>query len=244
MPIPLADATGSVTLIVALITLALVGLTLGLALAIRASSEQAGDDVQAQLELLRSQVHGAYRPLLVDVPPSTVDVAIEAGKVHLAVPLRNIGGGVAVVDGDRLALEGNGIGTLESRAVQRAHVPVNEATRIELVAAYRMHELGEPRAAAWQLTAPYADLGGGQRTLARLLIVCRGDDVQGPWYVDRVEQQSSADRAPSAAEQQPAEQRPEDATQGGDPPSRADSRRQPVTDIWGNPIEKRSRRRR
>lgn len=35
---------------------------------------------------------------------------------------------------------------------------------------------------------PYVDFAGQQRTVAKIQIVCRGDDVHGPWRVERVEQ--------------------------------------------------------
>ena len=240
MPIPVADATSSATLIVTGITLAIVLATLLLVLGTRASTDQARDDLTAQLELLRRQLQAAHRPLLVEALASTIDVAIEAGKIRLGVPLRNAGNGVAVIDGGGLEIEGAGIGPLESRAVQRSHVPVNETTRIDLVTAHRMHELDQPQRASWQLSVPYADLGGAQQIVARVLIVCRGDDVHGPWHVERVDQQSSAEPASDehvAVKPEPAG----DSTPAA--PSRT-KQREPVTDIWGNPIEKRGRRRR
>jgi hypothetical protein len=247
MPLPLADATGGATLVVAGITLTLVVAMFALVLATRAGTEQTRDDLMEQLELLRRQFQAAYQPLLVDVPASSVDVAIEAGKVRLGVSLRNVGGGLAVVDGDGVTLEGSGIGRLESGALQRVQVPVNETTRIDLSADYRMHELGQPQHAAWQLTVPYADLAGGQRTVSRVLIVCRGEDVRGPWEVERVEHESLVQHQPSERAVSGADggvRPPEGSAPVADSTTSREPSRQPVTDIWGNPINKRSRRRR
>jgi hypothetical protein len=177
------------------------------------------------------------------VDPRTVFVSIEAGKIYLSVPLRNVGRGLAVIDRGGVEIEGPGVGSLEYRTVQRHHVPVNETTRIELITGYRMQELEEIRGPAWRLSVPYTDFAGDQRTVARLRIVGRGEDTRGPWYIERVEQESlelepsdrgisSARVAPRTPDRKPKANQPPDA--GSSPSAR--SRRQQVTDIWGNPI--------
>jgi hypothetical protein len=54
---------------------------------------------------------------------------------------------------------------------------------------------------AWHLTVPYLDFAGEQRTTATFQIVCRGEDVNGPWLVERVEQvaETSTEPAPAGA---------------------------------------------
>jgi hypothetical protein len=54
------------------------------------------------------------------------------------------------------------------------------------------------RGTRWLLIVPYVDFAGQQRTVAKIQIVCRGDDVQGPWRVERVDQKS-IDPHPSTA---------------------------------------------
>jgi hypothetical protein len=97
------------------------------------------------------------------------------------------------------------------------------------------------RGVAWQLTVPYCDFARAQRTVARLEIVCHGDDVTGPWLVERVEQESPRDQE---GESHMASEPPDAA-----PAEKADTRRlldvkhEPITDVWGNPRRPRRRRR-
>lgn len=177
-----------------------------------------------------------HQPVLFD--PRTAFVSLEAGKIYLSVPLRNVGHGLAVIDGGGVELTGVLVGAPEYREIRRYHVPVGETTRVDLITGYLRHqavELAEQehvtRGTAWALTVPYCDFGGGQRTVARLQIVCRGDDVAGPWLVERVEQESPRDQEPHESELPVA-----------DPPARTDAtpgpvgvRGEPVTNLWGTP---------
>jgi hypothetical protein len=70
MPIPLADATGSATLVITGITLALVIATFVFVLGNRASTEQARDDLMAQLERLRSRVERVEQQSVLEPEPS------------------------------------------------------------------------------------------------------------------------------------------------------------------------------
>jgi hypothetical protein len=254
---PTADLTATAALVVA-----------GIALALAIGAVAVVAVVRAELKLLRRQLGAGDRPLLIDVlvdapvpsdmagpsmetelpgipprrfDPRTVFVSIEAGRAYLSVPLRNVGRGLAVVDRDGAEIEGAGLGGLEYRAIRRRHVPVNETTRVDLVAVYDMRELERVRDAAWRLTVPYTDFAGEQRTVARLGIACRGQDAEGTWEVVRVDQESG-DREPSrvAAPPLPSVQ-PEPVAEG--PRDAAAPGQQQVTDIWGYPISKRRRRR-
>jgi hypothetical protein len=183
-----------------------------------------------------------HEPALFD--PRTVFVSFEAGKIYLSVPMRNVGRGLAVIDGGGVELRGPLVGALEYRTIQRYHVPVAETTRIDLITGYlrqQASDLAEQgqtmRGIAWELTIPYCDFAGEQRTLARLQIVCRGDDVGGPWLVERVEEESPGDQELT-----------NDELTDANSSSRTDASRQqisasnqPVTDLWGNPIRRKRR---
>jgi hypothetical protein len=186
--------------------------------------------------------------------PRTVFVAFEGGKIYVSVPLRNVGRDVAVIDDRGVELTGPLIGASEFRAVQRHHVPVGETTRVDFIAEYLSRQASDlvrqgltMRGIAWQLAVPYDDFAGAQRTVAELQIVCRGDDVSGPWQVERVEQRSPHIRpSPHALESsrqeepggdEPSERRP-DAE-----PERRGVRGERVVDLWGNPVRPRRRRR-
>jgi hypothetical protein len=132
------------------------------------------------------QLPGMVAPLRFD--PRRVFGHIEGGRVFVSVPLRNVGRGLAVIDGSEIEIEGPGVGQLQYRTIMRYHVPVNETTRVDLATGYK---LGEPieKGTVWLLTVPYTDFAGEQRTVAKLQLVLRGDEAAtGPWYVERVDQ--------------------------------------------------------
>ncbi len=139
--------------------------------------------------------------------PRTAFVLFQGGKIFLSVPLRNVGRGLAVIDGDGVELTGSLVGDIEWRTIQRHHVPVGETTRVDLITvAHRWdnsYEVVPGRVMfgiAWELAVPYLDFAGQQRTIARLRIVCRGEQVEGPWLVERVDQWSPNEDEPRIRE--------------------------------------------
>jgi hypothetical protein len=258
-----SDPTSIAALVLAAITLALVLAALALVAATRAELARARSDVAKDLDLLRAE----HRPLLLDVPltasgstseirfpgldprsldPHTVFVASEAEKLYVSVPIRNAGHGVAVIDGEGVVLTGPLIEGAEYRKVQQEHLPVGETTRVDLIAASVPLQRSDPpeqgsavRGVAWQLAVPYRDFGGGQRSVAQLEIVCRGDDLTGPWLVEQVAHEVSTgqitrrDDSPDLSSSERADARPE----------RAGVRGEPVVDLWGNPVRPRRRNR-
>ena len=194
-------------------------------------------------------------PRLVD--PRSAFVLFEAGQIFLSVPLRNVGRGLAVIEGGRVELSGPLVGPHKDGAIQREHVPVGETTRVDLVVTYRT-EQGSDLAAevgmhgvTWQLTVPYCDFAGGQRTIVRLHIVCRGDDVNGPWVIERVEQESAHpeeesphdEHAPAPSDKTGESPKAPPSTQIDPRRHRLDVKNEPVTDVWGNPNRPGRRRR-
>ena len=55
---------------------------------------------------------------------------------------------------------------------------------------------------AWQLTVPYVDFAGEQRTVVKLQVVCHDEGGEGSWLIDRVDQEPT-DSRPMAVQQQP-----------------------------------------
>jgi hypothetical protein len=166
--------------------------------------------------------------------PRTAFVLFQAGKIYLSVPLRNVGRGLAAIDGGGVELAGAMVGQLEYRTIEREHVPVGETTRIDLISTYlrqQASDLAEQghtmRGISWRLTVPYCDFAGEQRTVVRLQIVCRGDDVNGPWVVERADQESTRDEEAPRHDAAPTEVSPA-------PTNRRGLMGQPVTDMWGN----------
>jgi hypothetical protein len=180
------------------------------------------------------------------VDPRRAFVLFEGGRIFLSVPLRNVGRGLAVIDGDGVELAGPRVGAREYRTVQRRQVPVGETTRIDLITGalpwQDSYEVVPGRVMfgiAWQLAVPYVDFAGQQRTTARLQIVCRGEQVDGPWIIERSDQESPREDEPPIRELPAAPSSPPPA-----PSDQASEAQRPaVTDLWGNPIRRRPRRR-
>jgi hypothetical protein len=269
--LPLADLTATATLVLAVAALVLALAAVALVLGTRAAATHAREAAAAERDLLRRQLAAGYRPLLVDVlttapvpddmdlrldvaqqpiefDPRTVFVEVDAAKVFISVPLRNVGRGLAVLDRSGVEISGPGLGAPERRAVQRRHVPVHETTRIDIIAVHAVPE-PTPTGTVWELRVPYADLAGTQRTVVRLQLVCHGDDVQGPWLVEHVDQETTGAHAP-VLDERPADEvqtAREQAPRGyvGTTDSSAPRpgvRGEPVTDVWGNPVTKPKRR--
>jgi hypothetical protein len=269
--LPMADVSATATLVLAVIALVLALATLAFVLVTRAATTDARKDAAAERDLLRRQLAAGYRPLLLDVlttapvpddmdprldvarqphefDPRTVFVEVDSAKVSISVPLRNVGRGLAVIDRSGVEISGPGLGAPEHRAVQRSHVPVHETTRIDIIAG---RAVGEPisTGTVWELRVPYADFAGTQRTVVRLQLVRHGDDAQGPWLVEHVDQETTGaqplvlDEQPADEVQTAGEQAPRGdvaATDSSAP--RPGVRGEPVTDVWGNPVTKPKRR--
>lgn len=164
---------------------------------------QLGDDPTARGAAMRVETKlPGIEPTLID--PRSVFVLFQAMKIYISVPLRNVGRGLAVIDGGNVELRGPLVGALEYRTIQRYHVPVGETTRIDLIATYLRQQARDLttqghtlRGIVWELLVPYTDFAGQQRTVSRLEMVCRGDDVKGPWLVERVAQ---LPKAPASAD--------------------------------------------
>jgi hypothetical protein len=223
------------------------------------TSAPAPDDMGALYDVSRSQgpnatVHEPGPVIETKLPgmearfvdPRSAFVLFQGGKIFLSIPLRNVGRGLAVIDGDGIELAGPLVGAREHRTIQRRHVPVGETTRIELITgALRWQDSYEAVPGrvmfgiAWQLAVPYRDFAGEQPTTARLQIVCRGEQVDGPWLVERADQESPHEDEPRIGELPAAASVPQPAPPG----QPSDAQRPPVTDLWGKPIRPRPRRR-
>lgn len=178
--------------------------------------------------------------------PRAVFVLFEGGRIFLSVPLRNVGRGVAVIDGDGIELTGPLVGELEYLTIQRRHVPAAETTRIDLIAADNRAQDSDEAAPgqamtgiAWQLAVPYGDFIGEQRTIATLHIVCSGEQLDGSWLVEQVDQEPASEDEPQTGERSSAAPTPPPTTAGRP----RGAKQQPLTDMWGNPIRPRSCRR-
>lgn len=244
-------------LVIAAITLALVIVALRLVVATRAELELlrrrlgAGHrpvlvdvpvtaPVPADMGAEEGPAGPAIETRLPGIRPQRIDprhpfVVVEGQNIYLSVPLRNVGGGLAVLDSGRVTLAGPLIGELEYRAIHREHVPVGETTRIDLIAA-QATDPAEEGDISWELTVPYSDSDGGLRTVAHVEMVCRGDDLTGPWLIEHVRHESERAREPDG-EERPAPSRAEPAARP------IGVRGEPVVDLWGNPIQPRRRRR-
>jgi hypothetical protein len=97
--------------------------------------------------------------------PRQIYIGLGGGRINLAVPLRNVGNGVAAILPALIWVVGQRIGAMEGCNVQSKLVPPGETTRI--VCAPRLTQL-EIADYPWSviLHVPYQDFAGGQVTIA------------------------------------------------------------------------------
>jgi hypothetical protein len=107
--------------------------------------------------------------------PRQVYVGQTAGRLHVMVPLRNAGNGLAVLDKDEVRAIGAATRGLMGCEAQRERVPPGETTRILCT-----HEIaiGEQRddSTVYELAVPYRDFAGGQLTVALIRLDRVHDD--------------------------------------------------------------------
>lgn len=179
------------TKVTAIATAALASLTLILAVAAIIAAYYARRGINADRETSREAIESTYRPLLIDVTettsaPSDLDPGPQAslsfplghdatvdwrhvyvgfpgdGSICVAVPLRNVGNGPAVISGDRVRVLGDGVNAYLGSSVHRERVPAGETTRI--LCAHWIEGRNEPR--TLRVLVPYQDFAGGQWTIA------------------------------------------------------------------------------
>jgi hypothetical protein len=157
-------------------------------------SREATDAAQ---KMTQQQIESTHRPLLIDVTETAsgqsdldpnhepllqfpgghevgwdwrcVYVGFPPGRISVAVPLRNVGTGPAVIDVDGIRVVGEGLDREPlGREVHRERVPPGETTRI--LATYARVPDCDPR---WlQVLVPYRDFAGAQATYADVRLEC------------------------------------------------------------------------
>jgi hypothetical protein len=117
--------------------------------------------------------------------PRQVYVSLSGGRMNIAVPLRNVGNGLAVVFPSLITVGGQRIGTMEGSSVQSKLVPPGETTRV--VCAPRLTQL-EAATYPWVVIVkvPYQDFTGGQPTIARIWLEQRFKETE--WLLHGVDQ--------------------------------------------------------
>lgn len=170
----------------------------------------AKEDLEATNKIAREQIEAEHRPLLIDVPPpgltdtmspdNSVGVQFPGGhvmffdwrrpyvhfgegRVLFAIPVRNVGRGLAAIDprevsvrGPRLSAQPLGIW------IERERVPPTETARL-----YFTYEsvADDVPPTAYEIRVPYRDLDGFQSFEARIHIDSGGDEL---WRVRDVKQ--------------------------------------------------------
>jgi len=105
--------------------------------------------------------------------------------MNIAVPLRNVGNGLAVVLPALITAGGQRIGAMEGSSVQSKLVPLGETTRV--VCAPRLTQL-EAATYPWVVIVkvPYQDFTGGQPTIARIWLEQRFKETE--WLLHGIDQ--------------------------------------------------------
>lgn len=193
---------------VAIGTLALAVTTAWLAFQTRGLARKTQAEVDAtlsQVSVSRDAFEASTRPVIVDVPPASdhVDVSHDdAGRLHVQVPCRNAGAGLALVTS--LALDWPESPEAWSGVATHTAIPPGEYSRLDFAAA-----LGSERAAQEFVTRigagqtftaeiGYTDVGGGQPARTRVVCAFRGDAGDEDWTVDRIELFVGAEPEPFA----------------------------------------------
>jgi hypothetical protein len=167
-------------------------------------------DLEAASKAAREQIEAEHRPLLIDVPsPGPLDsprpgsifpvefpggdvMHIDGrrvygyfgeGRVFFAVPLRNVGRGLAAIEPREVSIKGPGLSAQPlGVSIEHERVPPNEATRLYFT--YESVAADAPPL-AYAIRVPYKDLDGSQSFEARIHIDNLGN---GLWHVRDVKQ--------------------------------------------------------
>jgi hypothetical protein len=117
--------------------------------------------------------------------PRQIYVGLSGGRMNIAVPLRNVGNGLAVVLPALITAGGQRIGAMEGTSVQSKLMPPGETTRV--VCAPRLTQL-EAASYPWVviLKVPYQDFAGGQPTIARIWLEQRYKETE--WILHGIDQ--------------------------------------------------------
>jgi hypothetical protein len=120
-----------------------------------------------------------------DIDPRHIYVHLTGPWMSVAVPLRNVGQGLAVIDPQHITAHGQRVGEMASCEVQRKRVPPGEATRV--VCTPRLDH-GQVAAYPWilSLRVPYCDFAGGQAAV--VLVQLEQRNVEDEWRLRDVEQ--------------------------------------------------------
>jgi len=118
--------------------------------------------------------------------PRQIYVALSGGRMNIAVPLRNVGNGVAVIVPNLIWVGGQRvIVPMEGCAVQSTRVPPGETTRIVCAPRLTQQEMADY---PWVVIVhvPYWDFAGGQLTVARVMLEQRFKETE--WILHGIDQ--------------------------------------------------------
>ncbi len=123
--------------------------------------------------------------------PRAVYIGEKGGRIFIAVPLRNVGRGLATIDPNAVTAHGPRVGRRLTCEVQRERVPVGESTRI--VCTYESVAQAEPPELwTYHVWVPYRDFAERQSIVAAVRI----EGQQNDWQVRGVKQVQPGDIVP------------------------------------------------
>lgn len=119
------------------------------------------------------------------IDPRQIYVGLSCGRINIAVPLRNVGSGLAVVLPALIWVGGQRIGTMEGCDVQSKLVPPGETMRVVCAPRLTQQEMADY---PWVviLHVPYQDFAGGQLTIARVMLEQRYKETE--WVLHAIDQ--------------------------------------------------------
>jgi hypothetical protein len=119
--------------------------------------------------------------------PRQIYVHLSGPRANIAIPLRNVGQGLAIVDPTLVSVYGQRIGEMAAPVVQRKRIPPGEITRI-LCAPRLVPAALEVATYPWTLEVrvQYSDFIGGQGAVAVIYLEQRFSDTE--WLLKDVDQ--------------------------------------------------------
>jgi hypothetical protein len=124
-----------------------------------------------------------------DFDPRQIYVHLGGPWASVAVPLRNVGRGLAVIDPQEIRAVGERLGEMHSRQVSHERVPPGESTRV--LCTPRMTPGVADYPWVWELFVPYKDFAGRQLTVAVVRLI--QDYPEDDWHLWDVSQTAPED---------------------------------------------------
>jgi hypothetical protein len=136
---------------------------------------------------VRTEFPGGH---VANLDPRQVYVHLDGPWASVAVSLRNVGRGLAVINPQEIRAVGERLGQMHSCQVSHERLPPGESTRV-LCTPRLIHGMAATYPWVWELFVPYRDFAGRQLTVAVIRLEQR--HAEDPWHLWDVRQSAPED---------------------------------------------------